>query len=496
MTPERHSLKTKTAHSLKWNLVDRLTTQVLYAVTGIVLARELSQDDFGLVGALLVFQAFASLIIDSGFSYALLQRKRPTKLDYSTVLWFNILVASAAYIVLYFAAPWISGLFQGDMRLVPLARVMFLCLIFNAAGIVQTNRLMKAMDVRMVAASNALGLTLGAIVGIWMAVAGYGAWALVWQSIIIAATKALVLWTTSRWRPLWRFSFQSLKSFFGLGSKMMATSMLNTIFQKIYAFVIGNQVSMAALGYYTQSDKWSTMGTASLSQVFSSSFVPPLSAVQDDPVRFAAMVSKINRFTAYILFPAMLGLMALATPLFHTLFGEKWDPSIILFQILLLRGVFTVLNSVYNNYLLALGHGGAIVKLEIVRDTAAIIALAITLPYLALSTAASPVKGIEIMLWGQLAATLITWIASLATAIRLTRVPLGRFILDMLPYLAQTLLIIPIVLFVGSFIQAAWLKLTVEALLAIAIYLGINAILKSKIQSDALAYIRTKKSNN
>ena len=160
------TLKSRTANSLKWNLVDRVATQVLYAVTGIVLARELSQEDFGLVGALLVFQAFASLLVDSGFSYALIQRKRPTRLDYSTVLWFNIFVAVAAYALLYVAAPLIAGLFQHDMRLVPLSRVLFLALILNASAIVQTNRLMKAMDVRMVALSNSLGLILGGVAGI------------------------------------------------------------------------------------------------------------------------------------------------------------------------------------------------------------------------------------------------------------------------------------------------------------------------------------------
>lgn len=460
-----------------------------------MLAREVSQEEFGLVGALLVFQAFASLLVDSGFSYALLQCKRPTRLDYSTVLWFNLGISAFLYTVLFIAAPFIADCFQGDMRLVPLARVMFLCLIFNSAGIVQTNRLMKAMDVRMVAASNALGLFIGAVVGIWLAVAGYGAWAIVWQSVIIAAVKAIVLWTSSGWRPMWRFSWKSLRSFAGLGSKMLFTSFLNTLFQKIYALVIGNKVSLTALGYYTQSDKWSTMGVASLSQIFTSSFVPPLSAVQDDRVLFTAMVSKINRFTAYILFPLMFGLMAMATPIFHTLFGQKWDPSIILFQILILRGVFTVLNSLYSNYLLALGHGSAIMKLEIVRDTVAIIALAVTFPFMGISTPDEPVLGIEILLYGQLAASFITWIASLATTIRLTEIGLQQFITDMMPYIAQTILIIPIILYAGTFFDTAWLKLCVEITIALALYMGGNRIFHSKVQSDVLDFVLGRRKN-
>lgn len=484
------TLKSRTANSLKWNLVDRVATQMLYAVTGIVLARELSQEDFGLVGALLVFQAFASLLVDSGFSYALIQRKRPTRLDYSTVLWFNIFVAVTAYALLYVTAPLIAGLFQHDMRLVPLSRVLFLALILNASAIVQTNRLMKAMDVRMVALSNSLGLILGGVAGIALAMCGYGAWAIVWQTVTIAAVKSLVLWTTSRWRPLRRFSWESLKGYFGIGSKMMATSFLNTLFVNIYSFFIGNRVGLAPLGYYTQADKWSKMGISSLSQVLTSSFLPTLSAVQDDPERFRQAVAKMNRFTSYLLFPCMLGLMCMAKPLFHTLFGEKWDASIFLFQILLLRGVFTVFTSLYSNYLLALGHGGAIVRLEIVRDAVAVIALAITFPFMSLTTPDDPVYGIMIMLLGQLVASAVAWGASLAVVLRRMHASLWSFITDMLPYVAQTLLIIPLMLLGASLVVPAWAKLAVMIAVALPLYVGSNALFNSRIQRDVINYLR------
>ena len=456
------------------------------------MARVLREEDFGLIGALLVFQAFASLLVDSGFAYALIQRKRPTKLDYSTVLWFNLGAATLLYLVLFVCAPLIADCFQGDQRLIPLSRVMFLSLILNASAIVQTNRLMKAMDVRMVAVSNSLGLILGGVVGIVLAVTGYGAWAIVWQTIVLAAGKSLVLWTSTRWRPLMRFSWSALRSYFGIGSKMMLTSFLNTVFLNIYSFFIGHSVGLASLGYYTQGDKWSKMGITSISQVLTSSFLPALSAVQDSPERFRAMVSKMNRFTSYLLFPAMLGLMAMAKPIFHTLFGDKWDPSIILFQLLLLRGIFTVLNSLYNNYLLALGHGGAIVKLEIVRDTAAVIALAVTFPFMALTMPGDPVYGLRILLWGQIAATLLTWVASFVVTVKVTGVGPWRFITDMLPYFMQTILIIPVMLIVAMPIAAPWLKLTVMAITALTLYLGGNHLFHSKIQREVLQYITGK----
>ncbi len=470
--------------------MDKLAGQVLYAVTGIVLARELSPDDFGLVGAALVFQAFASLLVDSGFSYALLQRHRPTRLDYSTVLWFNMSVALAMYAVLFFAAPWIAAWFRGDMRLVPVARVLFIALILNAATIVQTNRLMKAMEVRGVAMANAVGIASGGAVGIILAVSGFGVWSIVWQTLANSAVRGIMLWGATRWRPLLRFSLSSLRSFFALGSRMMLTSFLNTLFLNIYSFIIGNRVGLGALGYYTQGDKWSKMGISSLSQVLTSSFVPALSAVQHEPDRYRRLCSKMNRFTAYILFPAMVWLAVAARPLFHALFGTKWDPSVILFQILLVRGVFVVLTSLSTNYILGLGHGSSIVRLEILRDAAALIALAVTFPFMTMSTEADPVFGLSILLWGQLVASVIAWVATVRTALVKTGAGVMGYLWDLAPYAALTGLTVPLMLLAGGLFMNPWYSMFAEATVCLTVYIGMNCMLGSRVQRDVFGYFR------
>lgn len=455
-----------------------------------MLANLLSEEDFGLVGAVLIFQAFASLAVDSGFSYALLQRKRPSRLDCSTVLWFNLITSAAFYIILYVCAPLIARCFQNDPRIIPLTRVMCLGIILNASAIIQTNRLMKSMNVRMVTVSNSIGLIAGGTVGIAFALVGYGPWAIVWQSLTTAAVKSAVLWTTSRWRPLMRFSFAALRSYIGLGSRMMLTSFLNTVFQYIYSFFIGNRVGLKPLGYYTQSDKWSKMGITSISQTITSSFIPALSAVQDDSERFAAMVSKMNRFTSYIIFPVLLGLMLMARPIFHALFGTKWDPSILLFQLLLLRGIFFIFCSLYNNYLLALGRGGIIVRLEVLRDAVAIVALVATVPFLRMTTPTDPVYGLGIMLWGQVAAGAITWIASLIVTARISKVPVIRFLTDMLPYFAQTAVIIPLMNMAATPFDNPWLKILVMSFVGTGLYIGGNRFFKSRIQQEVFMYFR------
>lgn len=485
-------LKFTVARTIKWNVIDRVSSQLLYLVTGIVLANKLSEEDFGLVGAILVFQAFASLFVDSGFSSALIQRKSPTRLDYSTVLWFNLGVAITLYIILFFCAPWIADLFQGDQRLVPLSRVMFLSFIINASSIVQTNRLMKKMDVKMVAVSNSVGLIVSAIVGIWLAITDWGPWAIVWQTITLAAVKSLILWFTSNWTPLWRFSFSVLRGFFKVGSGLMLSSLLNTLFQNVYSFFIGNRVGLAPLGYYTQADKWSKMGVMSLSQVLTASFLPLLSEVQDEPERYARICGKTHRLTSYLLFPCMGLLIVMASPIFHTLFGNKWDPSIVLFQILLLRGIFIVLSLQYNNYIISLGKSKLLVVTEIIRDGVAILAIIITLPFIGLSTPHNIVKGIEILLWGQLAAAVVTWITSLIFVIRLTKRSLAAYVGDMVPYAVMTFIFLIPCFFVMRLDLPPLAICILQGIIFAILYFGFNFLLKSKIQQDAIDYITKK----
>lgn len=485
-------LKAKTANSLKWNLFDRISTQILYGITGIILARTLSQEDFGLVGAILVFQAFASLLVDSGFSSALIQRKTPTERDYSTILWFNVGVACILYAILYFSAGLISDCFQGNRELVPLSRVMFISLIINASTVVQINRFMKEMNVRPIAAVNAAGLFAGGVAGIVLALSGFGAWAIVWQTIVTAAVRMILFWTVSRWLPQLFFSFRILKGFFAIGSGVMFQSFLNTVFQNIYSFFIGNRVGLTSLGYYTQADKWSKMGITSLSQTMTSSFLPVLSDVQDSEERFRRAVAKMNRLCAYLLFPFTFLLITVSTPIFHSLFGTKWDASILLFQLLVFRGIFTVLSGLYNNYLLSKAKTSAIVKMEILRDSVALAALFATFPFMAESTPGNPVYGITLLLYGQIAASAITWITTLFVTAKKTGVRSYEFFRSAFPYIILSLLAAVIAYPISKVISDSWILLAVQSAVYIGIYISVNFFLGSKIQKDALAMARGK----
>lgn len=421
-------LKDRTAKTLKWNTIDRVATQVLYGLSGIVLANLLSKEDFGLVGVLGVFQAFAILFVDSGFGSALLQKKDPDEDDYSTVFWFNLGVSIAIYTLLYVCAPWIARFF-GAPELTAMSRVIFLTFVLTGLGIVQTNRLMKRMDVKQIAIADLFALSASAALGIILACRGFGAWAIVWQSVALAGLKSGWLWLTGHWRPVAVFSSRSLRDIRHIGLSVFTTQFFNTLFLNIYPFVIGKWYSLPQLGNYNQADKWSRMGSASLSQIFTSSFVPLLSKVQDDIATFHRYMERVDRFTALLTFPSLTLLAVCGAPIFHFLFGTKWDAAIPLFQILCIRGIGTVFISLYGNFMMSLGHGRQLVAVEVIKDFTTLAALLGTVWTLRL----------EALVWGQLAATLATWLAAGVIAARTTGYPLLRLAKDTLPFVIAAL---------------------------------------------------------
>lgn len=480
---QQPSLKLRTAQTLKWNTIDKLSTQVLYAITGIILARELSKEDFGLVGVLLVFQAFASVFVDSGFASALIQRHSPDSKDYSTVFFFNLAVSIILYTILFICAPLI-GSFFGNEELVPLSRVMFLTLIINSTLIVQSNRLMKQMNVKLITISNTVALAASGSVGIVMAFTGFGAWALVWQAITLSTIKSAILWIFVKWRPMLYFSIQRLKSFFAVGSGVMISSFLNTLSQNIYPFIIGAFKTMTDVGLYTQADKWSKMGIMSLSQTLTSTFLPLISEMNSDRERLLRVINKTNKLSCYILFPAFFMLIVMATPIFHLLFGTKWDDAILLFQILMMRGVFVVLTLVYNNYILALGKAKRLVYSEIVKDIVTAMAIVLTVGY-----------GFEALVWGQLGAAIVCWIYTLwLTSITLSICPF-TLIKQAVPYICISIIALIPAILIFLFCPALHpaILILLQFISATIIYLAINAMFKSKIQKDVICYITNRK---
>lgn len=486
----RRGLKERTAKTLKWNTVDRVASQVLYGLSGIVLANLLSKEDFGLVGVLAVFQAFAILFVDSGFGSALLQKKEPDDDDYSTVFWFNLGVSVVVYAVLYLCAPLIADFF-GAPPLAAMSRVMFLTFVLTGLGIVQTNRLMKRMDVKQIAIADLFALTMSGCLGVALAIAGFGAWAIVWQSVALAALKSGWLWITGNWTPKAVFSKRTMRDIRNIGLSVFTSQFFNTVFLNIYQFVIGKWYSLSQLGSYTQADKWSKMGSASLTQIFTSSFVPLLSKVQDDIATFHRYMKRIDRFTALLSFPVLTIVASCGATIFHFLFGTKWDVAVPLFQILCIRGIGTVFISLYINFMMALGHGRQLVAVEIIKDVATAVALISTVFTMSL----------DALVWGQLAATVVTWIAAAIIAVRCTGYSLRDFASDLLPFIAVAMASAIVILLIPLPTGDITHPLNLTSLLSLGIQLAagaltaiaVLALLRVPELPEAIAYIKKRR---
>jgi Membrane protein involved in the export of O-antigen and teichoic acid len=474
------TLKEKTINALGWNTFDKTFSQIAYAIVGIILANTLFPEDFGLIGIITVFSAFLSIFIDSGFTVVLIQRKNITNRDYNTIFFFNLSAGIVLYILLFFLAPLISIWF-GDERLIPLSRTMFLTVIIQAFGLVQSSILMRNMHMKAFAISNIVPLLVSGTIAVVLALSGYGPWALVAQALALSATRSILLWVQNSWRPRIQFDKTSFLSLYSAGKNMFLTSFTGTLFQNLYPLIIGIWYSIKDLGYYTQADRWSKMGYTALGQALGQSLLPALSSIQDDPERMRRVFGKTNRAAGYLSFPFFLGLIVMATPLFHILFGTKWDASIPLFQLLLVKGIFFVFTTLMTNYIIAQGKTKIVFHLELIKNGAILVAILLTIRI-----------SIPALVAGQAAAGLIHYIIALIITSRVTQYSIKQQLKDIFPYIVIGGSICALLTLVPMITGNSWLQLLLQSITGLLLYTGINKMLHSTIQQDIFAMIGNK----
>lgn len=474
------TLKEKTVNALVWNTLDKTFSQITYAVVGIILANTLFPEDFGLIGIITVFSTFTNIFIDSGFTAILIQRKKITDKDRNTIFLFNLAIAISLYLLLFFLAPLIATWF-GDKRLTSLSRTMFLTVIIQAFGLVQSSILIREMRMKAFAISNLIPLLLSGTIAVILAVSGFGPWALVVQAITLATARSLLLWIQNRWRPRIEFSRASFLSLYSSGKNMFLTSFTGTLFQNLYPLIIGLWHNIKELGYYVQADRWSKMGYTALGQALGQSLFPALSSIQDDPERMRRVFGKTNRTAAYLSFPFFFGLIVTATPLFHVLFGTKWDASIPLFQMLLVKGISFVFVTLMTQYLIAQGKTRTVFHFELLKNGVILLAILATVRL-----------GIPALVAGQAVAGLIHYLIALVIISRNTGYTIVQQLKDIFPYLMIGGGVCSLLLLIPQITENPYLQLTLQIVIGFLAYTGINKVLRSTIQQDIFATIADK----
>ena len=367
----------KTISGILWSGIERLLVQGIQFILGIVLARLLLPSDYGLIGMLTIFFSISIAIVDSGFSQALIQRKNVTQTDYSTVFYFNLFTSLCIYAILYFTAPYIAAFFE-EPRLTLITRVISLSILFNALSIIQIAKLTKALDFKSQTKCSVIAIVVSGILGIYLAFIGYGVWALVMQMVSKSILNLVLLNLFAWWWPSFIFSKNSLKSLFSFGSKLLASGLLNAVFNNLYFVVIGKFFSTKELGLYTRANQFQLLPSETLAVILQRVTLPVLSGIQDDTVRLVHYYRKFIRFTALVTFPLMLGLAVLAAPLITVVLTDTWIESVPYLRLLALVGLLYPIHALNLNLLKVLGRTDLFLRLEIYKKIAIVITLLAT----------------------------------------------------------------------------------------------------------------------
>lgn len=374
------NLGNKIFNSAIWSSLEKLSIQLISFILGIVLARLLTPDEYGTFGLLLVFITISQVFIDSGFSQALIQRQNRTNTDISTVFFFNIAVAGICYVILYVTAPFIADFYEvKDLK--PLLRVLAISLVLNAFFTIPMTLLTIAMDFKAIAKVTLVATTLSGGIAIYCAYIGMGEWSLVVQVLSKGVLMTLLLWMTTKWRPLFFFSKASFKVLFSFGSKLLVSSLLSSILSNLNAILIGKYIGTKPLGFYTRGTQFADIVYSVLNSSLNSVLLPSLSTIQNNNKQLIQYTRTILKMTALITVPLFFGLALLAEPLITVLLSSKWAMAIPIMQIFCFTRLITILVGISSNLLYVVGRTDLTLKQEYVKIAVRLVLLIIALPY-------------------------------------------------------------------------------------------------------------------
>lgn len=365
------SLKDKTIKGASWSFVDNIAGSGITFLVGIVLARLLTPEEFGLIGIITIFIAVFNSIVDSGFSNALIRKNDAKQIDYNTAFIFNLILSIFVFIVLFFLAPLIGNFFK-EPQLVPLTRVMSIIVLINAFALVQRTLLVKKVDFKTQTKVSVIASSSSGVIGLGMAFTGFGVWSLVAQQLSRQFLNTFFLWVYNKWRPQLEFSIKSFKELFNFGWKLLVSGLIATIWTQLYQIVIGKFYTTAALGQFTRAKQFTDIFSSNLTGVVQRVSYPVLSSIQDEKDRLKQGYKKIIKTTMFFTFTLMLGLAAVAKPMVLVLIGEKWLPSVEFLQILCFSAMLYPLHAINLNMLQVKGRSDLFLILEIVKKIIAI----------------------------------------------------------------------------------------------------------------------------
>jgi O-antigen/teichoic acid export membrane protein len=465
------SFKQKTTSGFIWNAIEKFSGNLVTLVIGVTLARILTPEDFGLTGMLVIFTSVASSFIDSGMGSGLIQKSNKTDKDYSTVFIFNLIVAIAMYLLLFFLAPLVSEFYKEE-RLTNLLRVISLNLIITSFVSIQRLKLNIDLNFKAIAKINLSSNVLSGTIAVILAYQGLGYWALAIQLLLASVFNLLFLLLLANWKYSFVFSKESFRELFSFGSKLLFAGLYAQAFRNVYNVYIGKYYSTNDLGYYTSTVAFTELVSGTITSVISQVTYPLLASLRTDQDRMISIFSRVIRMASFINFPAIVLLSVLAEPIVLKLLTDKWAEVVPLLQWMAFGRIFYPMSALNLNLLNANGRSDLFLKVDLSKMPIMIIAMLVTIPL-----------GIKAMIIGQVISGFLSYFINAIMSGKLFGFGALKQLNEIKYIFLNSLIMGMIVLIFISFFDSLWLKLLIGSFLGVLTYL----LLSFKQKSTELA---------
>jgi O-antigen/teichoic acid export membrane protein len=458
--------KSKILSSLFWKLMERGGTQGIQFIVQIVLARLLLPEDYGIIALVTIFIIIANVFVQSGFNTALIQKKDANEADFSSVFYLSLFVASLLYVILFFAAPLIAA-FYDEPQLILVLRAISVTLFFGAFDSIQNAVVARKMQFKKLFFSSLGAIVVSGTVGIVMAYAGFGVWALVAQQITNQLLITVILWFIVKWRPRLLFSFKRVKGLFSYGWKLLVSALIDTLYMELSSLIIGKMYNAEMLGFYNRGKQFPALIVTNINGSIQSVMLPALASQQDNRQRVKDMVRRSIVTSSFILFPMMVGLAVIAEPLVKILLTEKWLPAVPFLQIYCLIYALWPIHTANLQAINALGRSDIFLKLEIIKTILGLAILGVTVFY-----------GVYAIALGGIVSGLIATIINSYPNAKLLNYSYKEQWKDIMPSLLLSLVMGAVVYSVQLFGMTVWPTLIVQGFVGIILYVGMARIFK------------------
>lgn len=454
--------------NLIWRFAERVGAQGVSLVVSIVLARILAPDVYGTVALISVFQTILDVFVDSGLGNALIQKKNADDDDFTTVFCFNIIWCVILYCLLYVASP-LAAEFYNDRSLVPLLRVAGITVLISGVKNIQLAYVSRTMQFKKFFWATLGGTVFSGIVGILLAYKGFGAWALVMQSVTNTAIDTCILWISVKWRPTGRFRFDRLKRLFSYGWKLLVSALLDRLYMNLRSLIIGKKYTTEDLAYYNKGNSWPELIVTNINSSIDSVLLPTMSSEQDNRIRVKQMTRRAISISTYVMAPMMLGLFCVAPSLVSFLLTDKWLPIVPYMRIFCITYLFYPIHTANLNAIKAMGRSNLFLKLEIIKKIVGLAVLFSTMWF-----------GPMIMAYSLLFVSLSSQVINTWPNRKLMDYSYIEQLKDIMPNIMMAVFMGAIVSIVPVFGFTSIVTLVIQVPLGAVVYIGISFTLKNE----------------